>query len=265
MSTAARTATPLARRILASPSMVYIYVVLAILTIWVVLSSLGSVPPVLLPTLGETLQQLAAIVSDPETLFANVGATAAEVTLAFAFAAVAGVALGVVVGSRTDYSRAYEPLLANLNAIPIVLLYPLLLGAMGSGGEAKVVIGAISAGLPIAIATHWVVRGVDRDLVVAARSMGARRLSTVRSVTLPAVLPGVFSGLRTGLSLAIVTVVAGEFLSATVGLGLQLARAGESFQTAALFAWLIVTAVFTAVMIGLLSVIQTLVIRKVNA
>ncbi|HWU59359.1 MAG TPA: ABC transporter permease subunit [Microbacteriaceae bacterium] len=253
------------RHLWASKWMAYVYVVVSAFVVWALLAVTTAVPAVLLPTPAAAFAQLGEILATPAVLFENVGATAAEVVSAFLIAAVCGLGIGVVVGSRTLLSRAYEPLLANLFAVPVVLLYPLLLGALGSGGAAKVIIGAISAGFPIAIATHWAVRAVDPNLLLAARSMGAKPFATIRRVTLPSILPDVFGGLRTGLSLAIVTVVAGEFLSATVGLGFQLARAGQSFQTPGLFAWLIVTVIVTAVMLGVLTFIQALISRKVNA
>ncbi len=231
---------------------------------WWILTASGAVQPILLPNIPSTFLALGNLVTHPELILNAVGTTSGTVVIAFVIAGVVGVVIGLVVGSRPLLSRAYEPLLANLSAVPIILLYPLLLGAMGSGPAAKILVGVIVAALPIAIATQSAERSVDQDLVTASRSMGASRRAVIGSVVLPSIFPHIFTGLRTGLGLTIVTVVAGEFLSSTSGIGYELAQTSEAFHTADLFAWLVVTLIFTAVFIGVLSAIEALVERKVS-
>ncbi len=251
-------------RLVSRQPLIYVYVAAAIVVLWWAVAASGAVQAVLLPQPTAAFTAFGTILSHQSALANTVGATARSVLVAFLIAAPVGVLIGVVVGSRPVLSRALEPLLANLNAVPIVLLYPLLLGAFGSGAMPKIIVGALVATLPIAIATHWAERGLDQDLVTAAHSMGAGETAVVRSVVLPAITPGVFAGLRTGLGLAIVTVVAGKFLSSSVGLGYQLAQTREAFQAPELFAWLIVTIVFTAVAIGIMNVAHALLNRRIN-
>lgn len=183
---------------------------------------------------------------------------------ALAVAAPIGLLVGVIVGSGPVAFRALEPWLAHLNTVPLVLLYPLLLGALGSGPTAKIVVGAIGATLATAISTAWAAQGVDQELVAAARSMGAARTAVVRKVVFPTLLPGLSAGLRNGTGLAVVTVVAGEFISSTKGLGYELARTSESFQTPQMFAWLIVTAVFAAAVVTAVNALAAVLNRRVR-
>jgi NitT/TauT family transport system permease protein len=247
-----------------SAGMMYLYVIAFVVVVWIAVAATGLIKPFLLPQAADAFDKLLGLFGEPGTLLVAVATTGWTVLVAFLAASVVGITIGVVIGSRTDFSSAYEPLLANLTAIPLVLLYPLLLGALGSGPPAKMIVGGIAAGLPIAIASHWAMREITPELLDAARSMGASRFARMRSVVLPETMPGIFGGLRTAIGLAVVTVVAGEFLSSPNGLGHELAQASESFQTPALFAWLIVTVAFTAAAVGILNVIQALIYRKVH-
>jgi ABC-type nitrate/sulfonate/bicarbonate transport system permease component len=164
--------------------------------------------------------------------------TLSEVVLAFAIAAVVGVSLGVVIARERLLTQAYEPLLGNLSAVPLVLLYPLLVGLFGLGAGSKVVLGALYAFFPIVIASIRAGQDVDRALETAARAMGARTWQLLQVVALPAMVPGIVAGLRVGLGLATVTVVAGEFIASTSGLGYHLAQTSQELNTPELFAWI---------------------------
>lgn len=247
-----------------SAGMMYLYVIVFVVAVWFVVAATGTIKTFLLPQPAAAFEKLFGLFGEPGTLLVAVATTGWTVLVAFAVASVVGIAIGMLIGGRKDFSAAYEPLLANLTAIPLVLLYPLLLGALGSGPPAKMIVAGLAAMFPIAIASHWAMREITPELLDAAHSMGASRSATLRSVVLPETMPGIFGGLRTAIGLAVVTVVAGEFLSSPNGLGHELAQASESFQTPALFAWLIVTVAFTAAAVGILNVIQALIYRKVH-
>ena len=84
------------------------------------------------------------------------------------------------------------------------------------------------------------------------------------SVTLPACLPRIFTGLRTGLGLCGVTVIAGEYIASLDGLGYQLAQSSESLQTASLYAWVVITLVVMALLNVCLGIVQFTVERGVK-
>jgi ABC-type nitrate/sulfonate/bicarbonate transport system permease component len=190
--------------------------------------------------------------------------TLSEVVLAFAIAAVLGVSLGVVIGRERLLTQAYEPLLGNLSAVPLVLLYPLLVGLFGLGAGSKVVLGALYAFFPIVIASIRAGQDVDGALETAARAMGARTWQLLQVVALPAMVPGIVAGLRVGLALATVTVVAGEFISSTRGLGYQLAQTSQELNTPELFAWIVITLMFTVILVAGMSLLADVIDRRVR-
>jgi NitT/TauT family transport system permease protein len=242
----------------------YVAVVVFALLVWWVLTATDTVEPILLPSPADTWDALRDLVSDPGLVADTIWSTLQPLLPAFALGAVIGTGAGAVIGRSALLREAYEPLLSNLNTIPVIALYPLLAGAIGVGVLPKLLVGFIAAVLPIAIATVWAVRDIDATMLAAARSMGATPWVRMRSVILPAAMPGVFTGLRTGLGLATVTVIAGEFIASTAGIGHQLAETSQSFQTPQLFAWLVITLAFTAVVSGCMSLVEGLIERRVK-
>jgi ABC-type nitrate/sulfonate/bicarbonate transport system permease component len=235
-----------------------------VLGLWAAVAAFGSVNPVLLPPPEAAWDALRALLEEPGAVLDTVDTTLRTALLAFAIAAPAGVALGVAIGSSRLLREAYEPLIANLNTIPVITLYPLLVGIFGVTATPRVVLGAIVAVLPIAIASLWAARSVDPTLVAAGRAMGARGWRLSSSVVIPGVTPAILGGLRTGLSLAIVTIIAGEYIASTSGVGYELAETSQSFRTPELFAWLIVTLAFVAVVNGCMSVLEGIIERRVR-
>ncbi|MFZ1993798.1 MAG: ABC transporter permease subunit, partial [Solirubrobacteraceae bacterium] len=154
--------------------LVYVLVVVAVGALWWLISATGSVKRLLLPTPTDVWHALRTLLDQPSAVFSAVWETLRLLLIAFAISAPCGLLLGVVVGRSRLLTDAYEPLLANLNTIPVIVLYPLLAGLLGLGGLPQVVLGAIVCFFPIAISSMWAARDVDATLLLAARAMGAR-------------------------------------------------------------------------------------------
>jgi ABC-type nitrate/sulfonate/bicarbonate transport system permease component len=235
-----------------------------VLALWWAISASGSVKSIVLASPSDVWKALRSLLSDPQDVLSAMWATLRPLLIAFGIAAPTGVLVGLVIGRSRLLRDAYEPLLANLNTVPVIVLYPLLAGMIGLGALPQVVVGALAAFFPIAIASVWAARQVEQNLLTAARAMGASRWELTASVALPAALPGVLSGMRTGLGLAFVTIIAGEFISSTEGLGYELAEMSQAFRTPELFAWVVVTLVFSALLNGAWSLVQGQIERSVR-
>ena len=103
-------------------------------------------------------------------------------------------------------------------------------------------IAALGAVFPIIINTVVGIRQCDPGLVLAARDLDANRRQIVRKVLLPSAIPSIFAGVRLGLGVSIILVVAAEMLVGKVGLGARLYLAGQVLETEQVFAVLIVLA-----------------------
>jgi ABC-type nitrate/sulfonate/bicarbonate transport system permease component len=225
----------------------YLVVILTVLLPWWALTASGAVAPLTLPTPAAVVEALRAVLDDTGTWLPAVGVTLGRTAAGFGIAALLALPLGVLLGRRRLLGLAYEPLLATLAAVPLVVLYPVLAAGLGLGAASKVLLGGLYAFFPIAIATTRSVAQTDPGLLAALRSMGAGSGRLARTVIVPSALPGIVTGLRAGLGLALVTVIAAEFIAGDAGVGYALAAAGQGYRSADLFAWVALTVVLTVV------------------
>ncbi|MFI0350066.1 ABC transporter permease [Actinomadura sp. 9N407] len=225
--------------------LVYAGTVSAVLAAWWILAATGAVAPLLLPSIGSVWQVLAALAGEPSRLVEPIGTTLRETGAAFAIAALLALPIGVLTGSSRLLRRAYEPFLTSLNALPLVILYPVLAATLGVGSQSKIVLGTLYAFFPIAIAAVRATANVDARLIVAARTMGATRGQWLRAVVLPAVLGPVLAAMRVSLGLALVTVIAAEFIAGAAGIGYQLGTTSQGLDSPGLFAWIVIACLVT--------------------
>ena len=162
--------------------------------------------------------------------------TLTRLALAFVVAAVPGVGLGLVMGMVRPVREAVEPYVALLFPVPKIALLPFLLILLGVGEPAFVLTGALSAFFQIVISTLVGVQTMDPRLLEVGRNYGARGVRLFRSVIVPAALPSIFTGLRLGLGLALVAIVAVEFIAARSGLGHLVYRHWQMLSTPSMYA-----------------------------
>ncbi|WP_019717147.1 ABC transporter permease, partial [Pseudomonas syringae] len=146
-----------------------------------------------------------------------------------------------------------EPTFAGLRSIPSLAWVPLLLLWLGIGETSKVVLIAIGAFFPVYLNGVAAIRGIDRKLVEVGQMYGFSRYRLTRRILLPAALPGLFTGLRSGMSLAWMFLVAAELIAATKGLGYLLSDGRETSRPDIVLAAIIVLATLGKLSDGLLA------------
>ena len=162
--------------------------------------------------------------------------TLARLACAFALAAVPGVLLGLLMGIARPVRAAIEPYIAFIFPVPKITLLPFLLIILGVGEPAFVLTGATSAFFQIIISTLGGVQTLDPRLLEVGRNYGAHGARLFWKVILPAALPSIFTGLRLGLGLALVSLVAVEFIAAKSGLGHLVYRHWQMLSTPEMYA-----------------------------
>lgn len=173
---------------------------------------------------------------------------------------VIGASLALVFAAWVGLSReaeAYlEPTFAGLRAIPSLAWVPLLLLWLGIDETSKIVLIAIGAFFPVYVNGVAAIRNIDRKLVEVGQMYGfsARRL-TLR-ILLPAAMPGLFTGLRSGLSMAWMFLVAAELIAATKGLGYLLSDGRETSRPDIVLAAILALAVLGKLSDGVLAAIE---------
>jgi ABC-type nitrate/sulfonate/bicarbonate transport system permease component len=207
----------------------------ALLALWEIASRLTFVSPRYFPA-PTTIAWVLADRFVEGDLGAQSLVTLARLACAFALAAVPGVLLGLLMGIARPVRAAIEPYIAFIFPVPKITLLPFLLIILGVGEPAFVLTGATSAFFQIVISTLGGVQTLDPRLLEAGRNYGAHGARLFWKVILPGALPSIFTGLRLGLGLALVSLVAVEFIAAKSGLGHLVYRHWQMLSTPEMYA-----------------------------
>jgi NitT/TauT family transport system permease protein len=155
--------------------------------------------------------------------------------LGFAGAAIAGVALGILVGWYRRLRLLMDPFVNALYATPRIALIPLIILWFGIGIGSKVFVVFLSAFFPILVNTIAGVKALDHDLLRAARSFCASDRQIFTTVALPGSVPFILTGVRQGVAHGLIGVVVGEMFAGSRGIGFMIAYGGQTFATDTLF------------------------------
>src|SRR5262250_591608 len=207
----------------------------AALVLWEICSRLGFVSARYFPAPTTVAWALADRLYAGD-LAGDLLVTLTRLACAFALAAVPAVPLGLLMGMARPVRELVEPYLTFIFPVPKITLLPFLLIILGVGEPAFVLTGASSAFFQIVISTLGGVQTMDPRLVEVGRNYGAHGARLFFKVILPATLPSIFTGLRLGLGLALVTIVAVEFVSAKSGLGHLVYRHWQMLSTVEMYA-----------------------------
>jgi taurine transport system permease protein len=225
---------PSARRKGVSARMVSAVTILLVLAAWALSARLQLVSPVFLPSPAAVWNKFIVVIKDgfvDATLLQHVVASLGRVFAALVAAILVGVPVGLAIGISTVGRGIFDPLLEFLRPIPPLAYLPLVIIWFGIGEPSKILVIAIAMLAPVALSTASGVRGVSRERVNAARSLGATRAQVVRHVVLPSALPSILTGLRIALGAGWSTLVAAELVAATRGLGFMIQSAAQFLVT----------------------------------
>lgn len=201
---------------------------------------------------GERLWQWTA----DGSIFLHLWATVYATLMGFLVGAIGGVVLGIWLGVSPFMGRLLGPYLNALNALPKVALAPLFVLWFGLGVESKIALAAALVLFLVFLNTIAGVREVDQDLIDGARLMRATRAQVIFKVIVPSALSWVFAGLKISVPYALIGAVIGEMIAANRGLGYLVQFSGAQFDTAGVFAVLIVIALLAVALNYSVDVIQ---------
>jgi NitT/TauT family transport system permease protein len=190
------------------------------------------------------------------TVWVHIGATMHATIVGFLIGAIAGALGGLWLGLSPFMSRLLAPYLWALNASPKVALAPLFILWFGLGIESKIALSAILVVFLVFINTFAGVREVDADLVDSLRLMGAKRNQILTKVIVPSAASWIFVGIQTAIPYALIGTIIGEMIASNRGLGYLVQRAGSEFDTAGVFAALIVISVIGVILNQIFTFIQ---------
>ncbi|GAB6173961.1 ABC transporter permease [Paradesulfitobacterium aromaticivorans] len=165
----------------------------------------------------------------------NLLTSAYEIMLGVFLAIITGVFIGYLTGINKIIDLLFEPWVAVLNSVPIILLVPLMIAWFGLGITPKVVIVYLSAVFPVLLNTRVGVKSVNSDYIELAKSMMAGRRAVFSYIYLPGSLPYIVTACKLGIGRGLVGVVTAELFGAVAGLGHMLKAGAERYETAEVF------------------------------
>lgn len=213
-----------------------------VLLAWEVLVGVLALPHWLLPPPSKIATTL---LNDLHVLRAHAATTLLETVAGFGLALVVGFALALAIDASALLRRALYPLLVASQTIPIVAVAPLLVIGLGFGLLPKIIVVALVTFFPIVITTVDGLRTTDTDMEQLFRAMNAGRLQTLWRLRLPSALPSIFSGLKVSVTYSIIGAVLAEWIGASNGIGVYIARSLRSFRTDQVFVAILATSLLT--------------------
>ena len=195
---------------------------------WGLISRFGPWPNYLLPGPDAVIRALGTTARDG-TLGRGVYTSMYRLLVGYGISAICGITLGMLMGRLGWLRSAVGPMVVGLQALPSICWLPLALLWFGLSQKAIVFVVVMGSMLSIAIATEGAVRAVPPLYIRAAKTLGARRLRLYTRVILPASLPAIVTGLKLGWTFAWRSLMAGELLYVSGGLG-QLLTLGRELN-----------------------------------
>jgi putative hydroxymethylpyrimidine transport system permease protein len=220
---------------------------------WELLAKLGHIENYLLPAPSEVAS---ALWRDRDLLAPDAWVTVREVLLGFAIALAVGVTIALALHLSSALRRAAYPLVVASQAIPVVVIAPILVIWFGFGITPKLIVIALICFFPVVVNTLDGLEGVDREQVKMMRTLGASRLDLLRRLELPSALPFLFSGAKVAVAVAVIGAVFGELVGSDAGLGHAIQVGTAQLETARVFAAVLILSLMAIGLFGLVTLIE---------
>jgi nitrate/nitrite transport system permease protein len=241
-----------------------------VLLVWELLCSRTGAT---LPPPSKVLEDTWELIVDPffdrggidKGLFWHMSASLQRVAYGYTLAALAGVALGTLVGQSTWAMRGLDPIFQVLRTVPPLAWLPLALAAFRNGQPSAIFVIFITAIWPIIINTAVGIRNIPQDYRNVARVLRLNHLEFFFKIMVPAAAPYIFTGLRIGIGLSWLAIVAAEMLIGGVGIGFFIWDAWNSSHISEIILALIYVGLVGFVLDRIVAGIATIVTRGTAA
>lgn len=209
---------------------------------WQLVTGLGLVSPIILPSPWRTAQDLLFVgqsLLSGNYMLAAFWITTQEVVLGFLIAVAIGVGLGILVGETTFGERAVMPYIVAIDTMPKLAFAPLFVAWMGFGISSKVALAAFISIFPVVVGTAAGLHAADPNARMLFKSIGASRWQTLIKLKIPSGLPQFFTGVKIASISVVAGAIAGEFLGGGRGFGELIRVAASQLDTPRVFSLII--------------------------
>lgn len=212
------------------------------------------------PTFGQMFVALVDLMQTPDFWDAY-RQTLVPFVYGWISAMAAGVLVGLAIGLSHTLRQLTAPYVAFLNALPVSVLVPVVVVALGIGILARSTVVFLFAFFEVLLSTAAGVRYIGDDIREMARAFGMGPLRRFRRIVIPGAMPAIMAGLRIGTGRAVVGMVVMELLLVSVGVGRLVSRFRSGFDSPSLYALVFTLAVFGLVSLAVMRRLEVRALR----
>jgi NitT/TauT family transport system permease protein len=191
------------------------------------------------PTALEAIRAIPSLVADPETLI-NFAASLRRMAIGFGVAVAFSIPLGLLMGRSRAIASFFNPLLMVIYPVPKAALMPIIMLWLGIGDLAKTLVIFLGVSLPVIYHSFAGAKAVEEKMLWSGAAMGLSAAQRLIRIVLPAALPEILTGCRTGLVLALITMVTSEMIARQSGAANILFNALDMGQYDTVFAMIVI-------------------------
>jgi NitT/TauT family transport system permease protein len=211
----------------------------ALVAIWLVVTGVGWVPPLFLPSPGAVVRSLAEKAANGE-LWGDIGLSCYRITVGYLLATAMSLLLGPLMGVSARIEAAMEPLFDFIRYMPVVAFVPLTILWVGTGDSQKFLIIWLGTFFQQVLMVADAVRQVPQPLVHLGETLGMGRLAILTRIVFPAAWPRIYDTLRITLGWAWTWLVVAELVAASGGMGYRITVAQRYFATDTIIGYVVV-------------------------
>jgi ABC-type nitrate/sulfonate/bicarbonate transport system permease component len=213
----------------------------AIFLAWELLARTGTISEFMLPAPSHVLARIGEDITSGD-VFLNIALTLYRTFLGFGLAAIGGVTLGLAMARSRWAHWFFDPIVSVGFPMPKIAFLPVFILWFGLYDGSKITIITVSAIFPVITATVAALRGVEKELIWSAQSLGASPRRAAWEIAIPAALPQILTGLQVALPTALIVAIISEMMMGGFGLGGAMMESSRLLDSTGVFAGIVETA-----------------------
>ncbi len=229
-----------------------------LIAVWAALVYVLKVPTFVAPS---PQLVLATLVGKFGILMTNLLPTAIEAISGFLLGNLAAIIIATVFVHKKSMEQAFFPVVVLINTIPVVAKAPILVLLLGNGMEPKIAIAALICFFPTLVNMVRGLESVNPQSLELMKVLSASKSEIFFKLRLPNALPYLFSALKIAASTAVIGAIVGEWIGSTTGIGALIIQSTYNFDSAMLYATVIVGSAFSVAFFLTITLIERLVVR----
>jgi NitT/TauT family transport system permease protein len=228
---------------------------LILIVAWTVVTALGLVKPLFLPSPADVLEEAWRQISTG-ILLQDAAVSTYRIVVGWLAATVIAVPVGILMGNFRIFEGALEPLISTMRYMPVVALIPLSILWAGIGDEQKILILFLGTFFQMALMVMDNVKNIDINLIRAGQTLGYTNAEILWRIILPAAMPGIWDTFRITIGWTWTYLVVAELVAAQTGLGRRIMDAQRYLATD--------TIIFGTLFIGVLGLVTDQFFKRVG-